>query len=177
MSYRVENGRLYGPGDELICEVATRDKPNKHWTRWLENRRNTSFSFKGVSGSFSAVKEKRQLKNSLGFYWYCHLQVSVGDGQRRLHHLSLGSINYAQNITLEKMERRAGELARLKIAEAAPTEQDRAEWKQAEKPGRRPSQPPPGPLRLSEPPIIGQQFTFIGDDQEDDRGGAYREPD
>jgi hypothetical protein len=172
--YRVSDGQLYGPDGELICEVSTRATLSTRWVRWLENRANTSFSFKGVSGSFSAVKEKRPLKSSTGYYWYAHLQVPTGEGQRRLHHLSLGSINYAKNITLEKMERIAGELARLKLAEAAPGG-DRAEWKQAEKPGRQPSQPPPGPLHLSGPAITGGQGRMFDDPDDDPGGGAAYE--
>jgi len=157
----VENGNLLDNG-AFVCDVSTDSQPSPAWVEWLD--KNTSFSFKGQQGAFSAVKERRELRSgNRSAYWYAHLRVAG-----RLHHRSLGSINYLKNITLEKLEMVAGRLARIRLREAAPAA-DQREWRAAEQRRRKRGRPPAGPLRLL---VEAEKIKQIGlfDDQGEQAG-------
>lgn len=103
--YYVQKGKLYRPDGGLVCAVG----PRTGWPDWLAGHR--SFRYESLAGaSCTVIKEQRSGRSGITHpYWYAHRRING-----RLRRVYLGR----DPLTLEDLEKAAGQLAQLEIGDA-----------------------------------------------------------
>ena len=163
----IKNGNLHAADGTFICTIPPNaDEPEPTWEKWLKDPENTTFKFYGNNLMFVAYKEHRKArhgKNSKpGTYWYAHHRI---DG--RLKHLSCGSIRYAHNITMRKLNHIANKLAKIQLGNDLDRE-SRAAW--LPRPQARRSGEPPRRIMPTEPTPAAVQTSLFDAAPEETRG-------